>query len=35
MQAKFEEITNLTDTFYTKFLAEEYAQLCQQLMAKS
>jgi hypothetical protein len=33
MQAKFEEITNLTDTFCTKYLNEEYAQLCRQLAA--
>lgn len=33
MQAKFEEVTNLTDTFCTKFLFEEYAQMCRQLTA--
>lgn len=33
MQAKFEEITRVTDTFCTKHLNEEYAQLCRQLTA--
>ena len=33
MQAKFEEIVSLTDTFCQKHLNEEYAQLCRLLAA--
>jgi len=33
MQAKFEEIVSLTDTFCQKYLNEEYAQLCRKLAA--
>jgi hypothetical protein len=33
MQAKFEEIVSLTDTFCQKHLNEEYAQLCRKLAA--
>jgi Domain of unknown function (DUF6398) len=33
MQAKFEEIVSLTDTFCQKHLSEEYAQLCRKLAA--
>ena len=33
MQAKFEEIVSLTDTFCQKHLNEEYVQLCRKLAA--
>jgi hypothetical protein len=33
MQARFEEITQLTDAFCHKYLNEEYAQLCRELTA--
>lgn len=33
MQAKFEEIVSLTDTFCQEHLNDEYAQLCRQLAA--
>jgi hypothetical protein len=33
MQASFEEITRLTDTFSQQYLHEEYAQLCRELTA--
>ena len=33
MQAKFEAIVSLTDTFCEKHLNEEYAQLCRKLAA--
>jgi hypothetical protein len=33
MQARFEEITQLTDAFSQAYLNEEYAQLCRQLTA--
>jgi len=31
MQAKFEEIVSLTDTFCQEHLNDEYAQLCRKL----
>ncbi len=33
MQARFEEITQLTDAFCRLYLNEEYAQLCRELTA--
>lgn len=33
MQARFDEITQLTDAFSKTHLNDEYAQLCRQLMA--
>ncbi|GAC1621487.1 MAG: hypothetical protein NVS4B11_14550 [Ktedonobacteraceae bacterium] len=33
MQARFDEITQLTDTFSKAYLNDEYAQLCRQLTA--
>jgi len=33
MQARFEEITHLTDAFCRKYLNEEYLQLCRELTA--
>ncbi len=33
MQAYFDEITHLTDTFSQQYLNEEYAQLCRELTA--
>jgi hypothetical protein len=33
MQARFEEITQLTDAFCHKYLNEEYRQLCRELTA--
>ncbi|MDQ2885321.1 MAG: DUF6398 domain-containing protein [Chloroflexota bacterium] len=33
MQARFDEITRLTDAFSQEYLNEEYAQLCRQLTA--
>jgi len=33
MQARFEAITQLTDTFCRLYLNEEYAQLCRELAA--
>lgn len=33
MQAKFEEIVSLTDTFCQKHLNDEYAQICRKLVA--
>src|SRR5258708_12519051 len=33
LQARFDEITHLTDTFSQKYLNEEYAQLCRELTA--
>jgi hypothetical protein len=33
MQARFDEITQLTDAFSQAYLNEEYAQLCRQLTA--
>jgi hypothetical protein len=33
MQARFEEITHLTDEFCRKYLNEEYRQLCRELTA--
>jgi Domain of unknown function (DUF6398) len=33
MQARFEEITHLTDAFCRKYLNEEYRQLCRELTA--
>lgn len=33
MQAKFAEITAITDDFCQKYLTEEYAELCRQLTA--
>jgi hypothetical protein len=33
MQARFEEITQLTDAFCRTYLNEEYAQLCRELTA--
>ncbi|HJT59165.1 MAG TPA: DUF6398 domain-containing protein [Ktedonobacteraceae bacterium] len=33
MQARFEEITHLTDAFCSKYLNEEYRQLCRELTA--
>jgi hypothetical protein len=33
MQARFEEITHLTDAFCRLYLNEEYAQLCRELTA--
>ncbi len=33
MQARFEEITHLTDAFCHKYLNEEYRQLCRELTA--
>src|SRR5438874_11712432 len=33
LQARFDEITHLTDTFSQKYLNDEYAQLCRQLTA--
>ena len=34
MQAKYEEITGLTDAFCQAHLTDEYAQLCRKLAAK-
>jgi Domain of unknown function (DUF6398) len=33
MQARFEEITHLTDAFCRKYLNEDYRQLCRELTA--
>jgi hypothetical protein len=33
MQARFDEITQLTDTFSHTYLNEEYGQLCRELTA--
>ena len=33
MQARFNEITHLTNTFSQQYLNEEYAQLCRELTA--
>jgi hypothetical protein len=33
MRAKFEEITQLTDTFSAQYLNDEYAQMCRYLTA--
>ncbi len=33
MQARFEEITHLTDAFCRTYLNEEYRQLCRELTA--
>ena len=33
LQARFDEITHLTDTFSQKYLNDEYAQLCRELTA--
>jgi hypothetical protein len=33
MQARFDEITRLTDAFSQEYLNEEYAELCRQLTA--
>jgi hypothetical protein len=33
MQARFDEITQLTDAFSQAYLNDEYAQLCRQLTA--
>jgi Domain of unknown function (DUF6398) len=33
MQARFEEITHLTDTFSQQYLNDEYAQICRELVA--
>jgi hypothetical protein len=33
MQARFEEITHLTDTFSRQYLNDEDAQLCRELTA--
>jgi hypothetical protein len=33
MQARFDEITHLTNTFCQQYLDEEYAQLCRELTA--
>lgn len=33
MQSKFEEITQLTDNFCSKYLNDEYAQMCRYLTA--
>src|SRR6266702_5046133 len=33
LQARFDEITHLTDTFSQKYLNDEYVQLCRELTA--
>lgn len=33
LQARFDEITQLTDAFSQTYLNDEYAQLCRQLTA--
>jgi Domain of unknown function (DUF6398) len=33
MQARFDEITHLTDTFCQTYLNDEYRQLCRELTA--
>ena len=33
MQARFDEITHLTDAFSQEYLNDEYAQLCRELTA--
>ena len=33
LQARFDEITHLTDTFSQKYLNDEYAQICRELTA--
>lgn len=33
MQARFEEITHLTDTFCRQYIDDEYARLCRELTA--
>jgi hypothetical protein len=33
LQARFDEITHLTDTFSQRYLNDEYAQLCRELTA--